>query len=190
MTAKNRKRLLIVISGIGVIAALLLHYKQRDSYRCQTCFCRKDVFQWRFGSWTGFSVPLTAKKEQIVETRFLHDLFPTDHVHVWEYAQGSPYHFFGTTWSGCGIGSGRHVSDLFREYESSPEFRAFIEHELQDGSLSKSNFTALVSVTRIRETSPNKEGEALLEQFLKYLEAVKSPRSDSKKTEGILNTDH
>src|SRR5438552_1432313 len=98
MTAKIGKRLLVVIGAVGAVAALLLHYKQRDSYRCQACLAKKDVFQWRLGSWAGVSVPLTPSWERATETHFLHDFLPSDHVHEWMFAQGSPYHFFGTTW--------------------------------------------------------------------------------------------
>src|SRR5262245_7662923 len=104
MTAKTRKRWFIVLGGVAIVAALLFHYKERDSYRCQICWTEKDVFQWRVGSWGGLSIPLAPRWERISETRFLHDLLPPDHIHNWKFAQGSPYHFFGTTWGGCAIG--------------------------------------------------------------------------------------
>jgi hypothetical protein len=166
MTTKTRKRWLFALGGFVVIAALLFHYKERDSYRCQSCWTRRDVFQWRLGSWGGFSAPLTPSWERVSETRFQHDFLPTGHTHDWKFAQGSPYHFFGTTWGGCAIGSGRHVSELSHMYESSSEFRAFISRGLGDGTLTRSNIVAMMSCPRLAEPSPiQKEADALLETF-------------------------
>ena len=148
------------------VAALVFHYKERDSYRCQICFAKKDVFQWRLGSWVGDSMPLTPRWERITDTHFQRDFLPADHVHDWMFAQGSPYHFFGTTWGGCAIGGGRHVSELCEMYESSEEFRSFIAQRLRDGSLSKSNVIALMSAPRTSEPSPlKKDADALLDKF-------------------------
>ena len=166
MTTKTRKRLLLVIGAVAAAAVLLLHYKQRDSYRCQICFTKKDLFQWRLGSWMGFSVPLTPSWERITETRFRQDFLRSDHVHDWMFAQGSPYHFFGTTWGGCAIGGGRHVSELCQLYDSSPEFRTFITQKVRDGSLASSNVVALFSMPRTGEPSPlQKDADALLDTF-------------------------
>lgn len=166
MTAKTRTRLLVVVGAVAAVAALLFHYKQRDSYRCQICFAKKDVFQWRLGSWMGVSVPLTPSWERISGTHFQQDFLPTDHVHDLMFAQGSPYHFFGTTWGGCAIGGGRHVSELCQWYELSPEFRTFITQRVSDGLLSKSNVVAMMSCPRSVEPSPlQKEADALLETF-------------------------
>jgi hypothetical protein len=124
------------------------------------------VFQWRLGSWGGFSVPLTPSWERITETRFAHDFLSSGHIHAWKFAQGSPYHFFGTTWGGCAIGGGRHVSELCQMYEYSPEFRAFISRGLGNGTLTRSNITAMMSGPRLSEPSATqKEAGALLETF-------------------------
>jgi len=166
MTSKARKRLLLVIGSVIAVAALFLHYMQRDSYRCQVCFTKKDAFQWRLGEWGDWSVPLTPRWERITETRFAHDFIPADHVHDWMFAQGSPYRFFGTTWAGCAIGAGRRVSGLCQMYESSSEFRAFLQGRLRDGSLAKSNLIAMVSVPRTGESpSQKKDADELLEAF-------------------------
>lgn len=164
MTAKTRRRLLIAGGGIVAIVVLFSHYKQRDSYYCQACWSRKDVFQWRLGSWMSTSVPLTPRWERITETSFLQDFLPTNHVHGWMFAQGSPYHFFGTTWGGCAIGAGRHVSEVCEMYDSSPEFRGFIQTRLHDGSLGKSNLVALVSRQAGGDDS-RKDERALLDTF-------------------------
>jgi hypothetical protein len=156
----------MVAGTVLALAALVLHYKQRDSYRCQICFAKKDVFQWRLGSWAGASIPLTPRWERSTDTQFQRDFLPADHVHDWMFAQGSPYHFFGTTWGGCAIGGGRHVSELCETYESSEEFRSFIAQKLRDGSLSKSNVIALMSAPHTSEPSPlKKDADALLDKF-------------------------
>jgi hypothetical protein len=166
MTAKTRKRLLVVVGAFAAVAVLLLHYKQRDSYRCQICFAMKDMFQWRLGASWGLSVPLTPSWERITETRFRQDLLPPDHVHDWMFAQGSLYHFFGTTWGGCAIGPGRYVSELCQLYEVSPEFRTFITQKMRDGSLPKSNVVVLISMPRTGEPSPlQKEVSVLMDTF-------------------------
>jgi hypothetical protein len=163
---RRARYLLVVVGAAAVIAFLLFNYKQRDSYYCQMCFSKKDVFQWRLGSWVGMSIPLTPSWERITETRLLHDFLPHDHVHDWMFAQGSPYHFFGTTWRGCAIGSGRHVNELCQMYDSSSEFRTFIKAKVRDGSLAKSNVIALMSRPRSGEDSALKEqSDALLESF-------------------------
>lgn len=165
MTSKSRKRLLLVACAVGVFAAFWFHYKQRDSYRCQICFARKDVFQWRFGSWMELSVPLTPKREQIGETRFLDDFVHEPHIHDWRYEQGSPYRFFGTTWAGCALGRG--LNQLCQMYEYHPGFQAFIARKIDDGSLSKSDFMTLMSSSRTDEPS-RKDAEALLKEFFEY----------------------
>ena len=164
MTAKTR--LVVVVGAVAAVAALLLHYKQRDSSRCQICFAKKDVFQWRLGSWAGASIPLTPSWERVSDTHFQQDFLPGDHVHDWMFAQGSPYYFFGTSWRGCAIGGGRYVSELCQMYESSPDFRTFITQKLRDGSLAKSNVVALMSIRRTGESSLlQKDADTLLETF-------------------------
>jgi hypothetical protein len=154
-----------VVGGIAAVTLLLFHYKQHDSYYCQVCWSKKDVVQWWVGSWMGATVPLTPKCERVAETRFLQDFFPTNHVHQWMFAQGSPYYFFGATSGGCAVGGGRHVSEVCQIYESSTDFRAFIKRKLHDGSLTRSNLIALVSRPVDAEASQD-EAQALLSSFL------------------------
>lgn len=161
---------ILLVTGIAVFAAagLLLHYKERDSYLCQTCFERKDVFQWRLGSWSGDSMPLSPTWERTSNTHFLHDFFPANHAHTWIFAQGSPYYFFGTRWGGCAIGGASDVSPFCQLYESSPEFRGFVQSRLKDGSLTISNLLASVSRPRADEPSPlTEQADALVQTFLR-----------------------
>lgn len=166
MSPKTRKRLFVGIGGVVAIAGLLFHYQERDSYRCQSCWAKKVVTQWYLGLWGAFSVPVTPKWERVSETRFQHDFLSSDHTHAWMFAQGSPYHFFGTISGGCAIGGGRRVNALAKMYESSSEFRAFISRGLGDGMLTQSNIIAMMSCPWLAKPSPTqKEAEALLEKF-------------------------
>ena len=155
-----------MIGTVAAIAVLLLHYKERDSYRCQVCWATKDEFQWRLGLWMGASVPLSPTWERVTQTHFRQDFLPADHIHEWKYAQGSPYYFFGTTWGGCAIGGGGRVNEVCQIYESSPEFRTFIQTKLHDGSLNKTNVVALLTTPWTGEASPKqKDANALLDTF-------------------------
>src|SRR5260221_139192 len=117
MSSTIRKRLLTGFVALTALALLLLHFRQRNSYRCQVCFSKRDVTQWRVGFWMGTSVPLTPSWQRVTDTHFLQDHLSTNHLHVWKFAQGSPYYFFGTTWGGCAIGGGRYISDFCWMYE-------------------------------------------------------------------------
>lgn len=144
----RKSRWLVAFVFIGSLVALFGHYKERTTFRCQSCWAKRDVFQWRFGSWSGYSVPISSKKEKIGDTQFLKDFIPATHNHDWVFAQGSPYLFFGTSWAGCGIGSGRYVSQICNLYESFPEFRIFIKERLNHGGVSKSQIIDLASHPR------------------------------------------
>jgi len=164
MASRTRKRLLTIGGSVLIVVVLLLNYKQRNSYYCQDCWSRKDVYQWRLGLWMDTSIPLTPTWERVTETRFHQDFLSTEHVHNWIFAQGSPYYFFGTTWGECAIGAGRHSSEVCEMYDSDPEFRAFIQTKLHDGSLTKSNLVALVS-SSASQNAFQKEEQTLLDSF-------------------------
>src|SRR5260221_9852086 len=86
----------------------------------------------------------------------------------WLLAQGSRYHFFGTTWAGCAIGGGRSISPLCQMYQSNPDFRTVIQTKVRDGSMTESNAKALISIPlRARHTPLQAEADALLEGFFK-----------------------
>jgi hypothetical protein len=166
LTMKIRRLWFIALAGVVGAITLLFHYKERNSYQCQTCGARKDVFQWRLGMWKEASVPLSPSWEQISGTRFQQDFLPPGHHHDWVFAQGSPYYFFGTTWAGCALGRGRSTCELGRMYESSPEFRDFLSQKLRDGSLSKAKVIEMVSHPPSSQPSPlQKEADELLKTF-------------------------
>lgn len=165
MTTKTRKRLWIA-AGMIAVCVFLFAYKERDTSRCQVCGATKDVYQWRIGGWFEPSLPLTPKWERVTATHFGRDFLPPNHTHEWQFAQGSPYYFLGLKWGGCAIGSGRHASDVFKVYESSEEFRKFIQARLKNGSLTRSNLIALVSNTGTGDDSlKESQSTALLNAF-------------------------
>ncbi len=161
------RRFLVFVGVIVAGVALLFHYQERDSYQCQTCFARRHEFQWRFGSWQGTSIPLTPSWQRITETHLRQDFFPNTHAHTWVFRQGSPYHFFGTTWGGCALGVSRHVNTSFKLYESAPEFREFIQEKLRNGSLTKSNLISILSSgSAAQESALEQDSEALVRAFM------------------------
>lgn len=124
-----------VIPAFILCAALLFHFKERDSFQCLDCLSYRHVYQWRVGSWTGLSFPLTSKNEVIELSSTYKRYLNNGHQHKWTYAQGSPYYFFGTTWSGCAIGHGRHRSRAGELFERHKEFRDFVAAKEQNGTL-------------------------------------------------------
>ena len=132
-----RKRFLIFTLFSACAALLLFHYKERHTYICQICQSSKHVFQWKLGFWPDESVPLSPKWQHVDETKFYHDFFIGGHIHIWKFAQGSPYYFFGTTWGGCALGSGCKENGPLHIYESDSEFRAFVQGKLQNGTLDR-----------------------------------------------------
>jgi len=153
-----------LVIGSMALAFCLLNYRERNSYYCQTCWSRKDVYQWRVGLWMEGSIPLTPSWERSTQTQIQMDFFPSNHIHHWEFAQGSPYYFFGTTWSGCAIGAGRHVNQLGAIYNSRADFRQFVKNQIRSGTLTSSNFIAMASLPDSSEIT-NGEGQRLLDAY-------------------------
>ena len=155
------------IVGIFLLTIVgLQNYKQRDTYRCSRCHAAKHDFQWRVGQWSGLSLPLTPKWEQIEDTDFGHEFLDTEHSHVWEYAQGSPYYLFGTRWGGCAIGKGRHISTWFSFYSQHPDFRAFIKAEVVKGKVSRQDIINWFSEPATGDDAFQKRMEAVFDGYL------------------------
>ena len=166
----TRRRIITTLIVLATISVALLNYKERDSYRCRTCRSSKHVFQWRLGSWGGASIPITPKWQRIEESNLYRDFFPADHVHDWQYAQGSPYYLFGTSWGGCAIGGGRHTSELFQLYESSAAFRTLLQTRLREGALSRTAAVELLSMPSSPESADaplHAIYQSLLDDYLK-----------------------
>jgi hypothetical protein len=152
------------LNGLLIVAGTILllgNTMERDFYTCSSCYSKKSIRQWGV-----VMVPLTPELSRVDESRFYHDFFPSDHVHSWRLAQGSPYLFFGTLQFGCAIGPGRQVNRLAWMYGSNPNFQAFIQVKLKDGSLTKSNLIALASVpVSGGDAQQQKAMEELLKEF-------------------------
>src|SRR5262245_31061801 len=85
-----------------------LVYEERNHYRCQVCFAKRDRVQWWFGRWEFFAIPLAPASEKIKASKFLADFLPHHTAHTWSFAQGSQY-YWGVMWGGCGTGGGKHL---------------------------------------------------------------------------------
>jgi len=163
----DRKMRLILASGFSCcLIAFFCHYKERTTFRCQTCWAKKDVYQWHFGIWSGYSVPISSKSGKIGDTRFFQDFLSLNHTHDWEFAQGSPYLYFGTSRAGCAIGRGRYVSQICALYESLPQFRIFIRTQVEKGNVSESKVISMASYPRGGEPPERmREVDALINSF-------------------------
>jgi hypothetical protein len=170
MTAQTLKQWTIVLAVIAAFPVLVFNYKQHRSYRCEICFAKNEAVQWRLGASHGPSLPLTPTRERITGSHFQEDFVSASHAHKWLFAQGSPYHFFGTTWGGCAIGIGSCLSRAVPIYESDPMFRGFIAEKLRDGSLTKSNFMAMMSIPSMEKPNLQKQTDALLNEFFENQE--------------------
>jgi amino acid transporter len=164
------KPICVGLTAFVMLVLIFYNYKERNSYRCNTCFAKKDAFQWRLGQWgsNDSSIPLSSKWENISETNFLKDFIgETLHQHDWNHAQGSPYYFFGLGgFRGCAIGDGRHISYLSKKYEENERFRAFIQKKLLAGILTKQKFIDMYSFKPFDGKSPlEKEGNDLYFEF-------------------------
>src|SRR5438876_4127648 len=101
MTDSRFKRIVI---GLFLMAVLLfaladrLHYRVRSTYACPDCLSEEHVYQWRYGLWPDWSLPLTGKKVVLAQSFTLTDFLTNAHQHRWEFMQESPYYLFGTKW--------------------------------------------------------------------------------------------
>lgn len=142
-----RRKILRVCVGLAVVLILLeFHYKQRDTYKCETCHSKQHFYQWRFGSWTNGSFPVSRKSQTIDETQLRQQLFASDHEHEWVYFQGSPYKYFGTTWSGCGLGGAKHMNEFAQWYELNSDFRTFIQTKIDSAGLCKESLREIAGI--------------------------------------------
>ena len=142
----RRKKILAAGIVLIVLAALGLHYKQRDSFTCASCASRRHLFQWRLGIWRGPSIPLSGSRERIDSSALYVDFPANGHEHDWKFSQGSPYNFFGTVWGGCALGSGARINFFCRSYEMKNEFRQFISDKVARGELSRDTIVRIAAL--------------------------------------------
>lgn len=118
-----------ILSALAVLLFLFLSpvslYRQRASYCCSGCLSGQDVYQWFFGDWSSWSVPLSPKHVKVRNSYTFVNFTPSNHVHTWVHAQTSPY-YLGFRWGGCALGLGGYHSDFADWYEKDRDFRDFI----------------------------------------------------------------
>lgn len=135
----------VSLAALGVLAASMLVFRQRDTYRCTQCHSMKDVNQWRLGDWQDGSVPMSSSSAVVRSSQIARNFFRPGHRHTWAYFQGSPYIFFGTKWRGCALGSSR--PNMFCEwYEADEHFRRVVASKVQEGLLTEEQVRELCSL--------------------------------------------
>lgn len=166
MLMSKRRAVVGVIIAMIAIAALFPvgPYRERNTYRCDVCFAKRDVFRWWFGSWGTFAFPISGRSEVISETKFGERFLPDHKKHLWSFAQGSPY-YWGARWGGCALGSGRHLGQAFPMYEDSEEFRTFIENKITAGKLTPAKVVSILSDRSRGKGAENSEDLALVNEF-------------------------
>lgn len=157
---------------------LFFHYKERDSYSCPVCFSRQHVYQWRLGLWIGMSLPLTPAWQITEESKLLGNIIDEKHQHNWEFYQGSPYYFFGTTWGGCALGGGRRANDIVELYNEEQGFRDLISKKIISDKLSRERFLELCSFDRY---SSDDKDEKTIKTSIEYYELLNGYRDQIKK---------
>jgi len=157
----TRRRKILILGPVLALAvvALLLHFKQRDTYKCSSCHSKRHVYQWRLGIWHSWSVPLSTGWEDIECSQLHQGLFPDDHQCAWTYFQGSPYHFFGTRWGGCAIGSSRHINRFCQWYEMNSDFRKMVQAKIEQGQVTKETLQQIAGLPPWHSADSNAEAE-------------------------------
>jgi hypothetical protein len=144
-----RKRVIFAAMAPVIACAFVLGsfvfgpFRERRTYFCQTCFARKDVYQWNVGQWSKFSLPVSRHTYLITPSHFGGDFLAEHTQHNFVFAQGSPY-YWGRHWSGCALGAGRHLSEAFQTYEREPDFRSYIGQALKDGKMKTNDVVRLM----------------------------------------------
>jgi hypothetical protein len=138
------RKILLALTCAALASFIVLNlYKQRSTFRCQVCSSWQHRIQWHIGGWgSGFSFLISPERIVVEESHASRLLFTTTHTHNWVFAQGSPY-WLGFKWSGCAIGAGRHQNEFSRLYESSAEFRSFVEAKTKQGFSTESIHTLM-----------------------------------------------
>lgn len=186
---RRRWRRLAIGFAIGfvLLAALAPPYglrRDRDTYQCHTCLSKRHEFQWKVGEWSSPSLPLSPKHTVIEESKTYRRFTPQPHVHEWQYYQGSPYYWFGTTWGGCALGTRRHLNSLASSLEKSfGEIDDFLDSKLAAGQLTTNQlYAALVSpVVWPGATNTLSASQELAERLDKeFFDQLAAPRATAK----------
>lgn len=129
--------------AVLVFVCLVLFFYHRDNrnYACEGCLSRQSRNQLRIGIWMGPSIPISPDRVEERTSNLYRDYLASNHTHVWDFAQGSPYGLLG--WGGCALGhAGRSMGDLAALYEQDSRFRGFVHRKEAKGELISSDFAA------------------------------------------------
>lgn len=137
------------VVAVAVVAPPFGLRRDRNTYQCQTCFSKRHELQWKVGNWTSPSLPVSPKHIVLEESRTFQCFVPPNHEHRWVFSQGSPYYWFGTSWGGCALGSGRHRNDLVDVLESPfGDSVEFLAEKLRTGKLTTNELLAALAAPR------------------------------------------
>lgn len=166
-----RRWTLCVVIGFMVLAGIGPPYglrRDRDTYRCQTCFSRRHEYQWKVGRWSEPSMSVSPRRIVLEESRIYQHFVPPNHEHNWSFFQGSPYYWFGTTWGGCALGGNRQQNDLVNLLES-PDDQAFgfISGKLKTGELTTNQLVSALAALRpsFNQTTPQTDAQILVSRL-------------------------
>ena len=150
----------------GALILLIFHFQERDRYQCKDCLALREVKQWRIGLWP-LSLPLAPKQTTISSEQLGRDMLGAGHSHTWEFAQGSPYAWFGTKWFGCSLG--RYREDHWvRIYAESPDFRLFIKKAIQSGQITEPQ---IIEAMKGRSQNQQESGQLMSDLFDRFLDS-------------------
>ena len=151
----------------GLLSPFGLH-RDVKRFRCSTCLSTRQDSQWFLGEWSGPSIPVSPRRQIIVDSVTLGRFTPQPHQHEWRFSQGSPYFLFGMS-RGYALGAGRHVNRLADSVEEiSDQAVPFLSRKLAAGELSTNQlYQALISPVRSEgEKSPLSSAKILAGKLL------------------------
>lgn len=129
---------------LGILPIILFFFlfpsffMQRNSYRCPACLSKKDCYQYlmEIGN-RGPKIALDNPHDKIFESETCRLFLKKQHVHQWNFMQGSPYLLPYLTWSGCAIGGNRRASEFGEAFEQCLDFRMLILKKIEKKELNE-----------------------------------------------------
>jgi hypothetical protein len=134
-------RLLITLI-LFVLAAVTIWVGRADSI-CRRCASHQREYQIRFGSFCGWSIPLSPRWSKVRHSSVYGDFFGPDHQHTWGFADGSASYVFGMFCAAHADGL-PNTNMAALEYNLYPNFRNTVQHAMQSGEISKNDFVGLL----------------------------------------------
>ncbi|MEN9359002.1 MAG: hypothetical protein RL095_537 [Verrucomicrobiota bacterium] len=128
----------LLIAGLLVLVAVVLLFpifapgllcRMVKSERCKECRAERKSEQRVIFGFRGDYVVTTLAQDQVAK-----DFLPPTHRHQWVYSHESSRDLIYNRNGFCSIGSGRHVSELFRRYvDPRDPFRTAVMAKIQAG---------------------------------------------------------